>query len=388
MCCMNKLYNTQKDFTIGISDFLKNSVPNIRKTQLNIIPYIMLGMITSKSCVASDIALQLKDEFSLVNFESVVKRIKRFFSNKLFEPYEFYDAIIKHVINNYKIKHKEKKVHIIFDHMFSHSNYTIFMISMRVGKQGIPLWFRCFRTRKGSGAYKEELINEGIRYVSSLFPSDYQLIFLADRWFNNVSTLKLIDSLGHIYRIRLRHNHRVLVHDKKEGHKIWKWVNELQTYQCHSTFYKDVIFTDERYVTNIVYAQTKNFDDPLIVITNGNYKNAIKDYNYRFGGIETIFKNQKSNGFDMEKVVNADIKYFTSMYSLVCLCTLFLNILGAEYSRNIKCYKNVHIPTHKNVKNHKIRVISLFKTGYFLFKIAYNSRTYVRIPYRFVLYDI
>ena len=24
---MNKLYNTQKDFAIGISDFLKNSVP-------------------------------------------------------------------------------------------------------------------------------------------------------------------------------------------------------------------------------------------------------------------------------------------------------------------------------------------------------------------------
>ena len=65
---MNKLYNTQKDFAIGISDFLKISVPNIRKTQLNIIPYIMLGMITSKSCVASDIALQLKDEFSLVKF--------------------------------------------------------------------------------------------------------------------------------------------------------------------------------------------------------------------------------------------------------------------------------------------------------------------------------
>ena len=29
-----------------------------------------------------------------------------------------------------------------------------------------------------------------------------------------------------------------------------------------------------------------------ILATNGNYRQTIIDYNYRFGGIETIFKNQ------------------------------------------------------------------------------------------------
>lgn len=101
-------------------------------------------MIISESLVPLDIAKNLKDDFSLIQIESVVKRIRRLFSNKHFNPYEFYNKIIAYVILNYKLKHNDKRVHIIFDHIFSKDNFTVFMITMRVGKQGIPLWFRCF----------------------------------------------------------------------------------------------------------------------------------------------------------------------------------------------------------------------------------------------------
>ena len=52
--------------------------------------------------------------------------------------------------------------------MFSHDNYTVFMISMRIGKQGIPIWFRCFEGKDCPDAFKEELIKEGISYVSNV----------------------------------------------------------------------------------------------------------------------------------------------------------------------------------------------------------------------------
>ena len=81
---------------------LLNSYPNNRKTQLNIIPFIIIGMISSESCVSSDIAKNLNDDFSLIQLDSVIKRIKRFFSNNLFNPYVFYDNIIKFVISTYK----------------------------------------------------------------------------------------------------------------------------------------------------------------------------------------------------------------------------------------------------------------------------------------------
>ena len=53
------------------------------------------------------------------------------------------------------------------------------MITMRIGRQGIPLWFRCFDGMEGGEAYEEDLLKSGISYVSELFGSDYDLIFLA-----------------------------------------------------------------------------------------------------------------------------------------------------------------------------------------------------------------
>ena len=82
---------------------------------------------------------------------------------------------------SHKKKHKDNRVHIIVDHMFSHNNYTVLMIYMRIGEQGIPLWFRCFKG-KPDDAYQESLILEGINYVINLFKDkSYKLIFLADR---------------------------------------------------------------------------------------------------------------------------------------------------------------------------------------------------------------
>ena len=79
---MSKLYNTQKDITINFKCFLKKF--HLRKTQLNILPSILFGMIQSESVSAPDIAKVLKDEFSFIQFDSVVKRIRRFFNNSLF----------------------------------------------------------------------------------------------------------------------------------------------------------------------------------------------------------------------------------------------------------------------------------------------------------------
>ena len=177
-------------------------------------------MFLSESVVASDISKHLKGDFSLVQHHSVVKRIRRFFTNKLFNPYDFYDKIIRFVISNYNKKHPDRRVHIAFDHMFSKNNYTVFMITMRVGKQGIPLWFRCFKDHKGSDPYKEELLKEDISYASNLFGPSYDPIFLGDRWFNSTSLMQYIDELGHTFVLRLKKNIKVFIYDKKEGHKV------------------------------------------------------------------------------------------------------------------------------------------------------------------------
>lgn len=202
---MRKLYNTNSQITSDLSKFFKIVAPSISKPHLKNSTDVILGMIKSESVVTTDIVKNLKDLWSETQPSSTVRRLERFFNNTLFKPYDFYDSIIQYVIKNYKSKNKN--VYISFDHTFCRESFTILFFSLRVGKQGIPLCFRCFKGNNDPKIFELNLIKEGIYYVHSLFEnSDYKLIFLADRWFNFREIMHHIDSLGHEYCIRTKSN--------------------------------------------------------------------------------------------------------------------------------------------------------------------------------------
>ena len=274
--------------------------------------------------------------------------------------------------------------------MYSKENCTVFMFSLRVGKQGIPLLFRCFEGINNPNAFTDETIIQCIKIISSYFENtNFKLVFLADRWFNSFQILNTISSLGHTYNIRVKGNIKVKIFDNVKKTFIYKYTSELSSNKYKGKYYTNVfMYENFSLKTNITISKSESVDEPWIIATNGNPNEAIRDYSHRFGGIECIFKNQKSNGFYIENICNANIKSFTSMFAIVCFSTLFLTILGCEYSKNNSCYKNVKIETHKKYKNIKQRVISLFNTGLILFQRAYNSCAYIRIPFNFILYDI
>ena len=182
-------------------------------------------------------------------------------------------------------KHADKRVHIVFDHIFSHDNFTVFMISMRTIRQGIPLWFRCFKGNKDSDAFKLDTIKEGITYVSNLFDNEFQLIFLADRWFNSTKLMGHIDCLWHTYRLRLKGNLKVTYFDNVKKHNVETYTQNLsgKKYQCK--YYKAISCTENNYKTNIVISASIGSLAPWIIATNSDVKRAVKDYSYRFGAI-------------------------------------------------------------------------------------------------------
>jgi len=91
---MNKVYNTQSDISSKIFNFLSNNVPSLHKPQLKFIPSVVFGMIMSESIVSSDIARQLKEELSLVQVDSITRRLRRLLNNPRFDGYLFYHQII------------------------------------------------------------------------------------------------------------------------------------------------------------------------------------------------------------------------------------------------------------------------------------------------------
>ena len=254
---------------------------------------------------------------------------------------------------------------------------------------GIPLWFRCFKGIDDPDAFNLSLITEGISYVNNLFKDKKcQLIFLADRWFNFREIMEHIQSLGNIYCIRTKSNILIEIDNYPDSDMI-SYISDIEPLFFKSLYFDSVRITNFKFQTKLAVSKSDSHKEPFFILTNGNTRDAIKHYGYRFGSIEFIFKNQKSNGFYLESTKMRNIHAFTTLFTLVCVAILWLTLLGADYSINKNHFKNCFKIKYskKNGSNHK-RTFSLFNTGLFFFNLAFESTKYVVLKCNFLLYDI
>ncbi len=116
-----------------------------------------------------------------------------------------------------------------------------------------------------------------------------------------------------------------------------------------------------------------------------------------FGSIESIFKNQKSNGFYLEATQTRNIHAFASLFTLMNIAILWLTIIGADYSKSgNKISKFFRIPhsyrvtsgCSNNSKANYRRYYSIFNTGLILFNLVYESPHYYNLKFNFKLYDV
>ena len=72
-----KYYYNQEKIATSFRLFFKNF--SISKPHLKSLSYILTGIISAESVVSADISRKLKDNFSLINLESIERRFRRFF---------------------------------------------------------------------------------------------------------------------------------------------------------------------------------------------------------------------------------------------------------------------------------------------------------------------
>ena len=384
---MKKLYNTQTQIATNLNNFFTSINANLSKPHLKLVSPIILGMIEAESIVTTDIAKKLKGDFADVKFGSITRRLERFFNNPKFDPYSLYSSVISHTINNFKMD--DPWVHITFDHMFCNDDFTTLMFSLRIGRQGIPLWFKSFKGIHDEDAFSLDLIKEGILFCYNLFKEkNCDIIFLADRWFNLCEIMQFINSLDCTYYIRTKTNLLIDIPNHPDN-DMFHYISDIEPKYSRSLYFYDVNITNSKFTTNLTIGPTKGHDEPFYILTNSNPKKSIMHYKYRFGSIEFIFKNQKSNGFYLESTKIKNLHAFSSMFSLMCIALLWLTILGSDYCKNKHQFNPSFIfSTSKSNGKTRIRTVSLFNTGLILFNKVLNSSHFFNLKCTFILYDI
>lgn len=357
---------------------------------LKTLPSVISSILESESVILSDLASNIAPLLD-IKIDSAERKIRRFLKNDENDFIFFYKKFIYYIFSNFKIKHPDSKAMFAFDHMHIEDRFTILMFSFRIGKIGIPVWFKVFPYNHPD-AFTFDLFKEGILFCHNLIKAsnpNSNILFTADRfWGNHTKLMEYIDSLGDLFYFRAKANLRVLVYDKKEGHLIYKNVSELNSYVYHSKLYYDIFITKKHYKVNIAISKSDGHNEPFYILTNDSPRNAIKNYRKRFGAIEFGFKSQKTNGFFLEETQIKDLKSLESLYVCVCISQTLLIMLGIDHSKNPITYKNVKINTTKLVNGKRIRIYSYFHIGLMIIKYALKSLHSFNLFHKFILYDI
>ena len=208
------------------------------------------------------------------------------------------------------------------------------------------------------------------------------IIFLADRWFDKCVLMKYIEDLGGIYCIRIKSRLTLYIHDYGE---IAGYTKDIPPKEKEEQYFERVRITKHNYLTKLAVSKKEGHEEAIYVLTNGKVEEGIKNYSYRFGSIECIFKNQKTNGFRLESTRTKNIQAFKTMFGIMCIALVWLTVLGVKYTVDEGKGKNtIKIKIFKKDK----RMLSLFNTGLMYFNLCFNSNIAPKIKCNFLLYEI
>jgi hypothetical protein len=374
------MLNNQEYITTELEKILYKILPITSKRLKNLV-YIIIGIILSKSVELSDIAEKLKDDFTDATEDSKMKRIYRFFKASPINSEYVYSFFIEEVIKKYVKRNSNKKVIIIFDHTTLDDRFVILKFSLKVGKRAIPLWYKIFGYKeKDNKSFKH--VKQGIAELNEIFTSyDYEVILLADRGFKSIDLFKFIDKLSWKYCIRCTNDVLVKIEDKE---KI-KYLRDIHPIKKGIKKFNGVLLSATEYRCNLAVCKAEYAGDTWYLITNMDSKNAVREYKKRFI-IEEMFRDLKSNGFNMEGTWTNDIVYFKNLYLCLNIAYTWIIILGADCSKN---KKSKIIGATKKLKNKIVRIYSLFSCGIKWLNRCYDSdiKKY-KLKFDLVLYDI
>lgn len=211
------------------------------------------------------------------------------------------------------------------------------------------------------------------------------IIYLADRWFDKCRLMKYIEEKGATYCIRIKSNLTLYIYNYGE---IVGYTKDIPAKEKEEQYFEKVRIVKDNFATKMAVSKLEGHQEAIYVLTNGKVEDGIKNYSYRFGSIESMFKNQKTNGFRLESTKMRNAQSFKTMFGLMCVALLWLTILGAEYTvEEGKNKKPIKIKYYKK-KDKENRIISLFNTGLMYFNLCFNSYGIPKIRCDFILYEI
>ena len=286
-----------------------------------------------------------------------IKRIRRFLSNPKMSP----SLTVKPLIYLMRpLLEKLPEIILIVDRTnWEKRRQYINILSVAVSYKGraLPLYWMVFGKKGNSSLeqWKQVLFPAIIvlQQMSWLSDKTIHIHVVADREF---ASPKLAEWLKTIYDVtvtlRIKSSMYLTGEDTPEI-KVASLIRKMTKGSRH-ILYNQVLTRDSSFTMNVLLTWNKDYDEPLVVATtSGNPATADNTYENRFN-IEHMYKDWKSNAFDLEQTRVTDPKRIETILIPIAFAYILCVLEGERKEQN----GEVRTPPKG-----KARMVSLFLSG-------------------------
>ncbi len=273
-----------------------------------------------------------------IKCESRRKKIQRFLTLPGLSLPLLWFPLIKKIVN---VQFKKGEKLIITIDRTQWKNNNIFMVSVIWKKRALPIYWILLSKSGSSNFYEQVAV---IRPVLRLL-KEYKLVVIGDREYRSTALALWLNKKKVYFILRLNKNTKI-----KPKYQEYQALNRLPIKPGTKIIYRRTLVTQENKKDrfNVVIYWKRKYDkkqlpDPWYLITNlENQEEVIKIFSRR-GGIEAMFRDCKSGGYNLEGS-KANEQRLTNLILLIAFaytssCLVGLNIRKSGHQEYINRLK-------------------------------------------------
>lgn len=299
--------------------------------------------------------------------KSSFRRLQRFVSNPHVDAQAHYLPFAQQILQALSVN----RLVFAMDSSQVANNCMVLLIGVVYRNRLLPITWIVYQGKKGHTTAQKHI--EVLELLQPLLPTDSEVVLLGDGEFDNVPMLQWVEEhTDWKYVVRTAKSSQVFINSEQFRMDSFQEEGYITTIKYCS-------FTNHRYgpITAVVWWE-EGYEKPLYLISNCEETDKICSWYQKRFLIETLFSDQKSRGFGVDKSHLSCPEKVSRLMVAVCISYLWMVWYGEEAERLGKIY----LIGHKYRCDKSIFRIGLDWFGYLLkhglsvsvdFKVAVNT---------------
>jgi len=287
---------------------------------LNTLAGLVTGIVLGRSCHLPKLAHKTPDATLA---ESRHKRFSRWMANDAIEPQVYFLPFVQKLLVQLATL---RPLTFVMDGSEVAQGCLALVISVLYGRRALPIAWVVVKGQKGH--FPAEAHVRLLRQVADLLPLETRATFLGDGEFDSMELQQALDARGWDYVCRTAKNIQVEI----DG--VWRALAEIDVHRGRQKMWRQVRFTATGYgPVQVIGWWGSEHTEPLYLVTNlTDPFDACLRYQKR-AHIETLFSDQKSRGFQLDRSHLSDPERVNRLLIAACLAYLWIIFLGTLASQ-------------------------------------------------------